>query len=127
MMQQYVVSPWTRGSKMNWPFAALLAVVLAGCAETGNFDQERPVKRAGPVEPIVTPAKPVSPKSSLAKAEASKAETNEHSALLMRCVSEACKTQCSSGLEKSSRPKWCMYFKEPDDRHASEMPGKSTE
>jgi hypothetical protein len=44
---------------------------------------------------------------------------------LMGCVSEACKTQCSSGLEKGSRPKWCMYFKKPDDSFASEVQGKS--
>jgi septin family protein len=31
----------------------------------------------------------------------------------MECVSEACKIQCSAGLEKDSRPKWCLYFKEP--------------
>jgi hypothetical protein len=30
-------------------------------------------------------------------------------------------------LEKGSRPKWCMYFKEPIDRHASEIQGKSIE
>src|SRR5262245_16782936 len=115
------------GSKMSWPFAALLAVALAGCAETGNFDRERPVKQAEPVEPIVAPTKPVPPRSSLARAEASKTETNENSSALMGCVSEACKTQCSSGLEEGSRPKWCMYFKKPDDRHASEAQGRSAE
>jgi hypothetical protein len=112
---------------MNWPFAALLAVVVAGCADTGNFDRERPVKRAGSVEPVVAAVKPVPPKSSLARAEAPRTEPNENSAPLMGCVSDACKTQCSSGLEMGSRPKWCMYFKKPDDRHASEMQGQSTE
>ena len=82
---------------MNWPFAALLAVVVAGCADTGNFDRERPLKHAGSSEPIVAPAKPIPTRSSLARAEASKTETNENSAPLMGCVSEACKTQCSSG------------------------------
>jgi hypothetical protein len=37
---------------------------------------------------------------------------------LMECVSAACKTQCASEIEKKFRPKWCIYFKEPIDRHA---------
>ena len=110
---------------MSWPYAALLAVALAGCADTGNFDREKPVKLTGPIEPIVAPTKPVPPQSSLARAEASKTETSANSSPLMGCVSEACKTQCSSGVEKGSRPKWCMYFKEPDDRLVSEAQGKS--
>ena len=110
---------------MSWPYAALLAVALAGCADTGNFDRDKPVKLTGPIEPIVAPTKPVPPQSSLARAEASKTETNANSAPLMGCVSEACKTQCSSGVERGSRPKWCMYFKEPDDRLVSEAQGKS--
>src|SRR5262245_24875134 len=117
----------TRGSNMRWPFAALLAVALTGCADTGNFDRERPVKLAAPEEPITAPAKPGPHRSTLARAEASKTETNETSSALMGCVSEACKTQCSSGLEKGARPKWCMYFKKPDDRLASETQGKGTE
>src|SRR5262245_25385744 len=114
----------TGGSKMRWLYAALLAVVLTGCADTGNFDRDKPVKYT---EPIAAPTNPAPPKSSLARAEASKTETNENSSPLMGCVSEACKTQCSSGLEEGSRPKWCMYFKKPDDRHASEAKGRSAE
>jgi hypothetical protein len=45
----------------------------------------------------------------------------------MECASEACRLQCSSELAKESRPKWCMYFKEPIDKHASEIQSKSTE
>jgi hypothetical protein len=45
----------------------------------------------------------------------------------MECVSEACKIKCSPDLEKGSRPKWCMYFKDPIDRHAAETQGKSVE
>jgi hypothetical protein len=37
---------------------------------------------------------------------------------LMECVSDACKAQCVPGNDKQSRPKWCMYFKEPADRGA---------
>src|SRR5262245_35483589 len=127
MMRQDVASPWTRGSKMSWPYAALLAVALAGCADTGNFDRDKPVKLAAPAEPIVAPTMPGPPKSSLARAEASKTETSENSSPLMGCVSEACKTQCYSDLEKGSRPKWCMYFKKPDDGLASEIQGKNPE
>jgi hypothetical protein len=36
----------------------------------------------------------------------------------MECVSAACKSQCASGTERNSRPKWCMYFKQPADTHA---------
>ena len=114
---------------MKWLFAVLLALALVGCAENGNFDRENPIKLAVPIEPILPPKKPVPRKSPLARAEASKTEANEskNTSSLMECVSEACKIQCSPGLEKGSRPKWCMYFKEPIDRHASEIHGKSTE
>ena len=46
---------------------------------------------------------------------------------LMDCVSEACKNQCSPQLDNRSRPKWCMYFNEPDASHASQVEGKSAE
>jgi hypothetical protein len=113
---------------MKWLFAVLL-IVLAGCAESGNFDREKPIKLAVPIEPILPPTKPVPRKSPLARVEASKADANENTtrSSLMECVSEACKGQCSPGLETGSRPKWCMYFKEPIDRHASEIQGKSIE
>ena len=114
---------------MRWLFAVLLALALAGCAESGNFDREKPIKLAVPIEPILPPTKPVPRKSQLARAEASKTEANDStsSSSLMECASEACKLQCSSGLAKESRPKWCMYFKEPIDKHASEIQSKSTE
>ena len=114
---------------MKWLFAVLLALALAGCAESRNFDREKPIKLAVPIEPILPPTKPVPRKSQLARAEASKTEANEstNSSSLMECVSEACKIQCSPGLETGSRPKWCMYFKEPIGRHASDIQGKSIE
>jgi hypothetical protein len=114
---------------MKWLFTVLLAFALAGCAESGNFDREKPIKLAVPIEPILPPTKPVPRKPLLARAEASKTYANErtNSSSLMECVSEACKTRCFPGLEKESRPKWCMYFKEPIDRHASEIQRKSTE
>jgi hypothetical protein len=112
---------------MKWLFAVLLALALAGCAESGNFDREKPIKLA--VEPILPPTKPVPRKSQLARAEASKTEANDStsSSSVMECASEDCKLQCSSELAKESRPKWCMYFKEPIDKHASEIQSKSTE
>jgi len=114
---------------MKWLFAMLLAFALAGCAESRNFEREKPIKLAAPIEPILSPTKPVLRKSALEKAEASKTNANESTknSSLMECISEACKIQCSRGLEKESRPKWCMYFKEPIDRHASEIHGKSAE
>ena|SRR5215813_986012 len=114
---------------MKWLFALLLALPLAGCAGNGIFNQEKPIELAVPTESISPPTKPVPRKSSLARAEASKTEAKEstNSSSLLECVSEACKTHCSPGLEKGSRPKWCMYFKDPIDRHASEIQGKSIE
>src|SRR5262249_1298541 len=119
------------GDKMKWPFAVLLVLALAlpGCAQNGDFDRERPIKLAVPIEPLSPATKPVPSKSSIARAEASKTDANEttNRSTLMECVSEACKIQCSPGVEKGPRPKWCMYFKEPIDRHASETQGKSIE
>jgi hypothetical protein len=114
---------------MKWLFAVLLPLALAGCAESGNFDREKPIKLAVAIEPILPPAKPVPHKSQLARAEASKTEANDgtSSSSLMECASEACRLQCSSAVAKESRPKWCMYFKEPIDRHASEIQSKITE
>jgi len=114
---------------MKGLLAVLLALALAGCAESGNFDREKPIKLAVATEPILPPTKPVTREPSPARGEASKANTNvsTNSSPLMDCASEACRIQCSPGLEKGSRPKWCMYFKEPIDRHASEIQGKSVE
>lgn len=114
---------------MNWLFVLLAALALAGCAESGYFDREEPIKLAVTTEPVLPPTKPVPHKSAPARVEASKTDANEriNKSSLMECASEACKIQCSPGLEKGSRPKWCMYFKEPIDRHASETKAKSVE
>jgi len=114
---------------MKWLFAVVLALALAGCAESGNFDREKPIMLAVPIEPVLPPTKPVPRKSSPTRVEASKKDANKsaNSSSLMECVSEACKIHCSPGSEKGSRPKWCMYFKEPIDRHASEIEGKNIE
>src|SRR5262245_25296708 len=117
---------------MKWLLAAPLALALAGCADCGNVE-EKPIKLVAPTEQILPPTNPVRAKLIPAKAEASKPDANEgaKTSSLMECVSDACKVQCSPGTEKQSRPKWCLYFKEPNDRHALSAPSdiqrKSTE
>jgi hypothetical protein len=101
--------------------ATLLALALAGCADSGIFDREKPVELVTPTQQILPPAKPVRPKALTAKAEASKPDATKESSLL-QCVSDACKAQCSLRTEKQSRPKWCLYFKEPIDRPAASAP-----
>jgi hypothetical protein len=102
---------------MKWLLATLLALSLAGCADGENFDRDKPIKLAATGH-VLSLAKSAPPNSLAARAETSRAEANEsaNSSPLMECMSEACKTQCSPALEKQSRPKWCMYFKEPIDR-----------
>ena len=114
---------------MKGLFAVLLALALVGCAESGNLDRKKPIKLAAPVEPTLHPAKSIRRESLRARAEASKTDRDErtNSSSLMECVSDACKTQCAPELAKETRPKWCMYFKEPVNRHASEIHRKSTE
>ena len=114
---------------MKWLFAVLLALSLAGCAWGDNFDREKPIKVAAPREPVLPSAKAVLRESALSRVEASKTDANgsTNRSSLMECGSEACKIQCSPGLEKGPRPKWCMYFKEPIDRHVSDIRGKSIE
>jgi len=115
--------------KMKGLFAVFLALALVGCAESGNFDREKPIKLAAPVKQTLHLAKPIRRESLGARAEALKTDANErtNSSSLMECVSEACKTQCAPGSAKETRPKWCMFFKESVDRHASETHRKSTE
>jgi hypothetical protein len=103
---------------MKWLLATLLALSLAGCADGDNFDREKPIKLAAATGHVLSLANSAPPNSFAARAEASRAEANEsaNNSPLMECKSDACKTQCSPALEKQSRPKWCMYFKEPIDR-----------
>ena len=106
---------------MKWVLATLLALALSGCADSGYSDREKLVELTAPTEQILPPPKPVRPKSPPAEAEASKPDAAKESSL-MECVSDACKAQCSPRIEKQSRPKWCMYFKEPNDRPAANTP-----
>lgn len=105
---------------MKWLLAALFALSLAGCADRSNFRRQEPITLAAPTGHVLSPTKSIPPRSLAARAEASKANANEGeiNASLMKCVSAACKTQCASEIEKKFRPKWCIYFKEPIDRHA---------
>jgi hypothetical protein len=101
--------------------ATLLALALAGCADSGIFDREKPVELVTPTEQVLPPTKPVRPRARTAKAEASKPDAAKESSLL-ECVSDACRVQCSLRIEKQSRPKWCLYFKEPNDSPAANAP-----
>jgi hypothetical protein len=104
---------------MQWVSATLLALALAGCADSGSFDREKPVEQlVAPTEQILPPTKPVRPKPVAAKAAASNPDATKQSSL-MECVSNACKVQCSAQIEKQSRPKWCSYFKEPAEGPAA--------
>ena len=117
-----------REAKMKWPLPMLLALAVAGCADRSNVDQEPSITLLAPAGHILSLPKSVSRKSMATGAEASRthASENTYKSSLMECVSEACKIQCSPALENQSRPKWCMYFKVPIDRHA-EIHGKSGE
>jgi hypothetical protein len=101
---------------MNWLLITLLALAVAGCADRSNVDQEN-VALTGH---ILSLTKSNSRKPSAARAEASRTHASEgiYKLSLMECVSAACKAECASGVKKQSRPKWCIYFKEPTDRRA---------
>jgi len=89
--------------------ATLFALSLAACADYGNLGRERASDLASPTAPVSSETKSTPHKSLLARAEVPKKEGSE-----MQCVSDACKTQCAPRHEAQSRPKWCMYFKEPE-------------
>ena len=101
---------------MKWLLVTLLALAVAGCADRSNVDQEN----VAPTGHILSLTEPVPQKPPAAKAETSRTHAREstYKSTLMECVSAACKAQCASEVEKQSRPKWCMYFKEPIDRRA---------
>src|SRR5262249_16191305 len=109
--------------KMKWVLATLLALALAGCADTGCFDREKPVALVAPTEQVLPPTKPVQPKALAAKAAATKPEAAKESSLL-ECVSDSCKAQCSLRIAKQFRPKSCLYFKEPIERPAASAPSE---
>ena len=114
---------------MRWLSVVLLALALAACAESGNFP-EKPTELAESREQIAPPTKSV---QLVSRPKATKPHADERTnvSLLMDCVSDACKIQCSPRAENQSRPKWCAYFKQPIDRHAasdaSEIQRKSAE
>ena len=102
----------TIGANMKRLLVALFALSLAGCADKGDFARQEPVL-AAPAGHVLFLTKSIPRKSLAARAEASDANESTNNASLMECVSAACKTQCAPEIEKKSRPKWCMYFKEP--------------
>ena len=101
---------------MKWLSVTLLALSVTGCADLSNVGQ----KNVAPTGHILSLTKSVPRKPVAARAGASRTHVSEsaYKSSLMECVSTACKVQCASGVEKQSRPKWCMYFKEPIDRRA---------
>ena len=117
---------------MKWLLATFLALCLAGCSDADSFNREKPLSLGAPTGHILSLTKPVPQRSLTPKAETARAGVNSNNASLMECVSDACKSECSQVIEKQSRPKWCIYFKEPIvDRHAvsatSDQERKSTE
>ena len=112
---------------MKWLLVTLLALAVAGCADRSNVDQEN----VAPTGHILSLTKLVPRKPPAARAEVSRTHASEstYKSSLMECVSAACKAQCASEAQKQSRPKWCMYFKEPIDRRAlsATAQSKSTE
>jgi len=108
---------------MKWVGVTFLAIALAGCADSAIFDREKSVELVTPTEQVLPPAKPVRPRARAAKAEAFKPDAAKESSLL-ECASDACKAQCSLRIEKQSRPKWCLYFREPNDQPAASTPSE---
>ena len=106
---------------MKWERAALFALALAGCADSGSFRPRKIDRLCAADRAGLATNKAVRPKALTAKAEASKPNAAKEASLL-ECVSDACKAQCSLRIEKQSRPKWCLYFKEPIDRPAASAP-----
>ena len=116
---------------MKWLSATFLALALAGCADHSNVDP--PVELVTPRGHMLSLSKPILHKSVAATADARRAHAKKgtNNASLMECMSTACKEQCAPNQAKQSRPKWCMYFREPIDRHAlsvtSGVPRKSAD
>ena len=93
----------------------LFALSIAACADYGNLGRERATDLVSPTAPVLSKTKSIPEKSLVARAEVSKKEGKESTnSSLMECVSDACKAQCAPGYKAQSRPKWCMYFKEPE-------------
>ena len=92
----------------------LFALSLAACADYGNLGRERASDLPSPSAPVSSEIKSTPHKSLLARAEVPKEGSESINSSLMECVSDACKAQCAPRREAQSRPKWCMYFKEPE-------------
>jgi hypothetical protein len=95
-------------------WTTLFALSLAACADYGNLGWDRPTDLVSPTAPVLSKTKSIPEKSLVARAEVSKKEGSESINSLMECVSDACKAQCAPGQEAQSRPKWCLYFKQPE-------------
>ena len=74
---------------MKWLLALPLALALAGCAENGNFDREKPIKLAAPTGHILSLTKSVPRKSFVARAEAANLKPMRVKAEITHCWKSA--------------------------------------
>jgi hypothetical protein len=92
--------------------AALLVLLLAGCA-TGDLSRNEPPPVAGLVGPqIAAPSGPPSLSSPAARAAAAPDAAVSSSGLLA-CETQSCKINCSAKVPARARPKWCAQFEAP--------------
>lgn len=98
----------------------ILILGLAGCSTgSGRFvDQPGPVVGTPSINQEPTDAGPTSqePPRNLTPAarSAAKGASERNTGVLMECVTESCRINCSPRLEKRVRPKWCANFEVPN-------------
>lgn len=92
--------------------AALLVLVLAGCA-AGNLSSRHELPPEPPTRQSTAP--PVSPPSlsSPAARAAAMPDATVGSGGLLPCETQSCRINCSSKVPARARPKWCTNFEEP--------------
>ena len=95
-----------------------------GCADSGNLDQEKRSNLS--LRPSKSCPYAAGLGLSLQRRRPKHPNQTQQKSSLMECVSDACKAHCSPQIEKQSRPKWCMYFKEPNDSPAASTPSDAT-
>ncbi len=102
---------------MNRLLIVPLVLGLSGCMSEGEdiFHQSDTVKPEPPsteqTVPRVAPA-PNVPLSPAARAAVPSGE-NLNSGVLLDCVTESCRVNCSPKVPKQFQPKWCARFKDP--------------
>jgi hypothetical protein len=104
----------------------VIGMAIAGCSDAkSSMDQPKTVSVVPPAERFVghdlsprtvsvaRPAKQIVSHKTSVRAEALKSANESEETPLMKCMSKACKAECSPNVAKESRPKWCAYFTEP--------------